>query len=76
MIGARFQSNGRALTITGSYDGHWPDLWPGYDYQFDGDKTVHWISARAAAIRFTKLEEESHDAADDEERGPEKAVEG
>lgn len=64
MIGARFESNGRKLTITASYDGsRGPDDRPGYYYRYDGDNAVHWITASGAAVRFTKLEE-THDAND------------
>jgi hypothetical protein len=53
MIGARFTMNGRALTVTGSYDGHGADDPPGWYYRFDDEPDVaHWISARAVPIRF------------------------
>lgn len=61
MIGARFKSNGRALTIIGSYDGH--DEPPGYYYRFDGEAVVHWITATGAAVRFTNIDQQGEDMA-------------
>lgn len=56
MIGGRFTSNGRALTVTGSYDGHGPDDPPGWYYVFDDKPAVtHWIPARAVPMRFKSL---------------------
>lgn len=56
MIGARFTSNDRPLTITGSYDGHGPDDPPGWYYVFDhAPRVTHWIPARAVPMRFKSL---------------------
>lgn len=53
MIGARFESNGKLLTITGEYEDRYDP--PGYYYQYDGEKAVHWISTKGMVVRFKSI---------------------
>jgi len=65
VIGARFKSNGRRLTITGSYDGSRdPDDRPGYYYRFDGEHAIRWISASGMAVRFTPIDRDKYQPGD------------
>jgi hypothetical protein len=63
MIGTRHvcQCCARRLTIVDVYAGTPgdPDDAPGYDYVFDGEPGVRWISTNGAAVRFRKLEKET-----------------
>ncbi len=60
MVGTRHvcQCCGRALTIIGEYNEP-----PGYDYVFDGEPGVRWISNHAASVKFTKEVREPRTAA-------------
>ena len=51
-------SDGRRLTILSTYEGSDRNDDPsGYYYQFDGERTVHFVSCAGAVARFTKIEQ-------------------
>ena len=54
MVGARFFHGQRGLTIIEEFSSEYPGDPPGYDYRYDNDTVIHWISAGALPIRFTK----------------------